>query len=145
MFNSKKILVDQYIPYYPSKKTCLHDTLLIGEYERILKDLPNYFSNVQIVNFDIIHHECRGDPLKHEIKYYQQILEENFNNIPRENDRYEFISSAIKSRREDIYIEKHVMKKHFVDEDIKKKLRKKKKFLSSLEKKSEQKKYRDSW
>ena len=137
MFNNNNLTVNRYIPYYPKEKICLHDTLLIGTYNRIKEDLPNYFLNAEIVNFDIIHNKSRGDPLTHDRKFYQQIQEEHFNNIPKdENDRYDFISKAIKSRRDDIYIQKDVMKKHFIDETIKEKFRKNGIFLSSMEKKS---------
>ena len=149
MFNNNNIVVNRYIPYYPKEKTCLHDTLLIGKYERIKQDLPDYFFNVKILNFNIIHHESRGDPLTHDKKYYQQIHEEHFKNIPKEDDRYNFISNAIKSRRDDIYIQKDVIKKHFIDEEIKEKFRRKGIFLSSMEKRAYEKKlnrkYSNCW
>ena len=56
---------------------------------------------MKILNFDIIHHKSRGDVLTNDIKYYQQIKQENFENIPRNNE-YNFISQAIKSERDDI-------------------------------------------
>ena len=31
-------------------------------YEETLKDPNKYFKSVKIVDFDLIHHECRGDP-----------------------------------------------------------------------------------
>ena len=148
MFNSNKILVDNYIPYYPKHKSCLHDTLLIEKYKRIQQDLQDYFVNVELINFDIIHHQCRGDVSKHDVKYYQQIHQRDFENIPKQ-DEYNFISNAIKSKRGDIYIEKDVIKNHFVNEETKKKLESNKIFLSSMHKKTHKKKlekrYSDSW
>ena len=147
MFNNNKILVNTYIPYYPEEKTCLHDTLLIERYKRIKQDLADYFLNVKILNFDIIHHESRGNPLTYDRKYYQQIHEKHFKNIPKKDDRYDFISNAIKSKRDDIYIQKDVIKKHFIDEEIKEKFKRKGIFLSSMEKKAHEKKlkYSYSW
>ena len=139
MYNSNNIIVDNYIPYYPKEKKYLHDTLLIGKYETIMKDLQNYFANVKILNFDIIHHESRGDLLKHNVEYYQQIKQEDFENIP-ENDQYNFISSAIKSKRDDIYIQKKVMKKHFIDQETKQNLKNQNIFVSSMEKRAYKKK-----
>ena len=147
MFNNNKILVDNYIPYYPTHKSCLHDTLLIEKYKRICQDLKDYFVNVELINFDIIHHQCRGDALKHDVKYYQEICHRDFENIPKQ-DEYNFISSAIKSRRKDIYIQKDVMKNHFVNEEVKEKL-KSNIFLSSMQKKTHKNKiekmYSDGW
>ena len=140
MFNNNNIVVNKYIPYYPKEKTCLHDTLLIGKYERIKQDLPDYFCNVKIHNFDIIHNESRGDPLTYNRKYYQQIHTQHFGNIPEENDRCNFKNNAIKSRRSDIYIQKDLMKKHFVGEELKEKFRRKGIFLSSMDKNAHRKK-----
>ena len=36
-------------------------------------DPDSYFKNVQVVNFDIIHHECPGDELKGTYKDYRTI------------------------------------------------------------------------
>ena len=149
MFNSDVITVNSYIPYYPKEKSCLHDTLLIEKYKKIQQNLPKYFTDVQLTNFDIIHHELRGDPLNHSVNYYQRIRRENFENISKQ-DEHNFISNAIRARRDDIYVEKDVMKKHFVDENVKEKLRKKGIFLSSMERRAAYKKrvnekYRDSW
>ena len=127
------IIVNSYIRYYPKEKKYLHHTLLIGKYESIKKNLHDYFENVKILNFDIINHESRGDLLTNNIEYYQQIKQEDFENIP-ENDEYNFISSAIKSKRNDIYIQKKVMKKHFIDEKSKQNLKNQNIFLSSMEK-----------
>ena len=149
MFSNKNVIVvNSYIPYYPEEKNCLHDTLLIGKYERIKQDLRCYFINVKILNFDIIHHKSRGDVLTNDIKYYQQIKQENFENIPRNNE-YNFISQAIKSERDDIYIKKDVMKKHFIDEKTKENLKNRNIFVSAMEKKAYKKalnrKYSTCW
>ena len=148
MFNNNIIIVNSYIPYYPKEKNCLHHTLLIEKYKRIQKDLQGYFLNVKLTNFDIIHHESRGDVLEHSLKYYQQTHAENFKNIPNQ-DEYNFISSAIKSRRDDIYIQRNVMKKHFLNPEIKEKFKANNIFLSRMEKNAHEKKikkkYSECW
>ena len=42
-----------------------------------MKDPVTYFKNVQIIHFDMIHHQCRGDPLKMPLSYYQTLLKKN--------------------------------------------------------------------
>ena len=108
----RTIYVNSYIPSYPINKDILHDTLLRDKYEKINKNKKEYFCEVKIVNFDIIHNECRGDPLQNSVKYYETIYKENLQRA-KEEDREEFISEAIKSRREDLYIEKDVINQHF--------------------------------
>ena len=83
----------------------------------------------------MIHHDCRGDPLKHTKKYYETISCEKLNNeIISKEDRASFISSAIKSERKDVFIEKKILKEHFNREEIEKNLQKKHVFLPSMKK-----------
>lgn len=41
------------------------------DYQDMSKEPTEYFKNKKVVNFDIIHHECRGDPLNGSYKDYQ--------------------------------------------------------------------------
>ena len=55
---------NQYIPRYipPEERDfCSYFDQL--KYEEMMRNPDKYFSNVKVVNFDIIHHQCRGDPL----------------------------------------------------------------------------------
>ena len=73
-------------------------------YERIMSDLKYHFENCCIINFDLIHHECRGSVLKHSRRYYETIFREKVNKeILNSDDRQLFISCAIKSEREDVF------------------------------------------
>ena len=108
----KTIHVNNYIPYYPLQKNILHDTLLRDKYENINENKKKYFRNAKIVNFDIINNECRGDSLQNSVQYYQTINKHDLQ-CARQEDKEEFISEAIKSRREDLYIKKDVINDHF--------------------------------
>ena len=73
--------VSNYVPYNPtnemsSKKfgRCLHTTLQKMTYDRIMSDLKYHFENCYVINFDLIHHKCRGDVLKHSRRYYETIF-----------------------------------------------------------------------
>ena len=109
---NETIYVNNYVPYYPIKKDILHDTLLKEKYEKINKNKKEYFKNVELVNFDIINNRCKQTPLENSVKFYQTIDKEKLQ-CAREEDREDFISEAIKSRRDDIHIEKDVINKHF--------------------------------
>ena len=108
----KEICVNNYLPYYPVHKYTLHDSLLRNKYEKINGNKREYFENAKIVNFDIIHNECRGDPLKNSLKHYQTINQDDLKNV-KENDEEEFIGVAIKSKRNDINIDRNVITEHF--------------------------------
>ena len=109
---NKTICVNSYIPYYPIKKDTLHDTLLRNKYEDINNNKKEYFQLAKIVNFDLIHNECRGTLLENSVKYYHTIDQYNLE-CAREEDREEFIGEAIKSKRDDLYIEKEIIIQHF--------------------------------
>ena len=108
----EKILVNNYIPYYPPSEDNLHEILLRHEYERINKDKKNYFRKAKIINFDIIYHTTRGDPLKKSIKEYETITRKDLN-LAKEEDQEDFISESIRTNRNDLYIEKDIINQHF--------------------------------
>ena len=47
-------------------------------------DPDSYFKNAQVVSFDIIHHECRGDELKGTYKDYRTIKNKHLAKYPKE-------------------------------------------------------------
>ena len=47
------------------------------------KNPDKYFENKKVVNFDIMHHECRGDPLQWSYKGYQTGKSEDLKKYPR--------------------------------------------------------------
>ena len=94
-------------------------------FEEINADPEFYFENSYITNFDLIHHECRGDRLSFSRKYYETISYKKFNQEITDNaNQQKFISSAIKSERKDVFIEKKLTEEHFngekIDDDLKK-------------------------
>ena len=129
---NETIYVNNYLPLYPVYKDTLHDSLLRNKYEKINKNKEEYFENAKVINFDIIHNECRNDPLKNSIKYYQTIKQENLEYI-RKNDVEEFVGAAIKSNREDVNVARDVIIEHFKNTtDLIKFKQKNKVLLSSM-------------
>ena len=108
----EKIHVNNYIPHYSLNNYYLDDTLLRNEYKQINENKEDYFIKAKVINFDIIHHRCRGDPLQHSIEYYETIHKKNLLRAKKE-DRDEFIGEAIRSKREDLHIKKNVLNEHF--------------------------------
>ena len=43
------------------------------KYKEMIEDANDYFKNKKVINFDIILHECRGDPLQNTYKNYKTI------------------------------------------------------------------------
>ena len=136
--NSSTYPSQNYVLTKPKPRTAydtLDDTLNRMTFNKITDNTDYHFENSYITNFDLIHHNCRGDPLKQTKKYYETISYEKLNNeIISKEDRAFFISSAIKSERKDVFIEKKIFKEHFNREEMEKNLQKKHVFLSSMKK-----------
>ena len=149
--DSKKYFMGNYVPFNPIKSsdTCyyardLNTTLLKMKYEKIVNDPEYHFENCNIINFDLIHNECRGDKLDHSRKHYETIFKKKLNNeITNDNDKNNFISCAIKCEREDVFFEKGFFKEYFNRTEIEKKLEKQGIFLSAMKKKFYRKKTTD--
>ena len=150
--NQNKYPVTNYVPYNPNNyltngiwEHSLGDTLDREKYQKIIND-PNYhFRNSYVTNFDIIHHECRGDKLENSKKYYETIYKEAVNKQIEENKRTYFISKAIDSERKDVFLRKNLLTEHFNRLELEQKLEQQGIFLSSMRRRAfnKRKKYTD--
>ena len=80
--------------------------------EEYLKDTDSHFKTAQVVNFDIIHHECREDPLQGNYKKYQTVNKKDMDKYSS-NSKKKIVNSAIRSDRKDAFIDKKVTLDHF--------------------------------
>ena len=82
-------------------------------FNEIMKNPDSHFENAYITNFDLIHHQCRGDKLTHDKKYYETLFNERLNSqIINVNDKGNFVSAAINCERKDVYIETEINENH---------------------------------
>ena len=78
-----------------------------------LRDPDGHFKNTKIVNFDIIHRQARGEKVPEELLKKHQTVEENkTKKYPKEQQK-NFLTSAFRTDRPDIYFEKNVVINHF--------------------------------
>ena len=57
-------------------------------FNEIMQNPDSHFENAYITNFDLIHHECRGDKLTHDRKYYETLFNKRLNSeINNDNDK----------------------------------------------------------
>ena len=105
-----------YVPKYTPPKdrdflTYLDDL----KFEHFKGNPDQSIRNTKIVNFDIIHHECRGDKREKLYGYYQTIFQDNFKNYIRK-DKNTVMSSALRNQKklkQSIYFKKELVLKHF--------------------------------
>ena len=112
---TENILVNNYLPVKPTffdknDRGNLDTTLTTAAYDKILSDVDDYFSNVKITNFDLIHNQCRGDKLEFNKKHYETIYKNDSNkSFLCDSHEKNFISSAIRSDRSDVFLEKNLL------------------------------------
>ena len=146
---TETILTNNYLPVKPTFLTeddrgNLDMTLKISNYNKILNNVDGYFLNVKIINFDLIHNQCRGDKLEMSKKHYETIYKKDSNeSFLCDSHEETFISSAIKSDRSDVFIEKTLLFENIKRTSLKEKFAKKNIFLSSMDK--QKKKYTDDF
>ena len=90
---------------------------------------------MKIINFDLINHECRGDKLEHDRRYYEtlqkkEIDEELVNSV----HKYHFASAAKRSELSEVHLEKDLQLDHLRVIDLKEQLKQKGIHLSNMQK-----------
>ena len=139
--NSKRYPTQNYVPHnsknnFYGRERDLDSTLQKMTFDKIVADPDYHFQNCYVTNFDLIHNECRGDPLSNSREHYETIYKKKLNDeIKSEDLRYRFLSAAIRSERKDVSFEKSIFSEHFNRDNLEKKLEKKCVFLSSMKKK----------
>ena len=77
------------------------------------KDPTKYFDQKKMINFDIIHHECRGDPLQGSYKNYQTVHNDDIKKYP-ENEKKDVLGGLIRNlNRKDLFVEEKVVNELF--------------------------------
>ena len=132
----KKILRNSYIPTKPRffnehDKGDLDTRLKQMTYNEILQNPEEHFGKYEIINFDLIHNECRGDELNHSREFYETLHKKKLDIEIENKYKNSFVSLAILCEGKDVYIEKSIRKEHFVRE----KLNKEGIYLSAMRKK----------
>ena len=77
------------------------------KYKKFCENRDEHFLNTEVVNFDVMHHRCRGDPMKNDVKHYKTIKKDDFKKYPSQESK-RALSSASRLRRKDLLIEREL-------------------------------------
>ena len=83
-----------------------------AKHHEMTENPDRHFKNKEVVNFDLIHHKCRGDPLKNTYKEYKTVKESNFENYLKKDEK-KVLSSIFCNKRNNLWVQKEHMIKHF--------------------------------
>lgn len=77
-------------------------------------DPTKYFPRRAVVNFDIIHHECRGDPLMRSYKEHQTATNEDFEKFPEHDKKKKRLGRVFRNNKEnDLWVKRDSMLEYF--------------------------------
>ena len=85
------------------------------KYEETLRDPDNYFKNVRIISFDIIHHLSRGDPLEKQYSEYFSVKNKDFTNYPK-TEKKKVTGGLLRRQKETkqpVFIERKAISENF--------------------------------
>ena len=94
--------MNSYIPTKP-KKYNEHDSFDLDTrlqqmtFNKIIQNPDEHFEKTFITNFDLIHHQCRGDKLSHSREYYETLFFKKKSSEIDIKQRDSFVSAAINS------------------------------------------------
>ena len=120
MAQKNQILGTKYVPGYCANyfDNPWYEKDLMGyfnflDYTDMSRDPAKYFEKKKVINFDIIHHKCRGDPLKETYEGYQTVKTKDLKNYPNP-EKKEVVGGVIRNiKRRDLFVEKEVVNNHF--------------------------------
>ena len=124
MEKKTKLFGQNYVPAYAEKYFDLpwYERDLMRcysylDYKDMSDDPDNYFQHKNVINFDLIHHECRGDPFLKSGKEYKTTSSDNFEKYP-ESEKNKTLSSVFRNKRDDLWVKHDLMiepfKKYFI-------------------------------
>ena len=116
-----KIFADKYIPkYVPEDLPWYERNGLLTyvdqwKYKEFISDPDTDVKNTKVVNFDMIHAQCRGTPRTHSDNFYQTLREKDVKKMPQK-DKKKVIAACIRSDRKDIFVETKLAFSNFLGE-----------------------------
>ena len=109
---------NQYVPrYVPAEERDLCNYFDQLKYEETVKNPNRYFCNVKVVNFDIIHHQYRDDPLEKSLNEHFAIKNKDFSKYPK-SDKKSVTGSTLKNQdnvKQPIHIQKDIILNYFLN------------------------------
>ena len=82
-----------------------------------MRDPNNYFKNVKVINLDLIHHQCRGDPLEKTENEHYAIHKTDFKKSQKISKK-EVVGAALRTQNETkqpLFVKKEVVMEHFLN------------------------------
>ena len=100
---------NKYVPVYtPPEERCFLSYLDDLKYEKTVKNIDKHFQDVKVINFDMIHHMCRGDPVDRSVCEHLTIQNSDFKKYPK-NDKKKEVHGALRNQdktKQEIFIRK---------------------------------------
>ena len=80
------------------------------KYKHMSDNPDSYFEKKKVINFEIIHHQCKGDPLTKTEKEHKTVCD--FKNYPKD-EKNKVLSSIFRNKRDDLWVKRDLMIEYF--------------------------------
>ena len=81
-------------------------------YKNFIENRTDYINNTNLINFNIIHHRCRGDKLEKTIKDYNTVDNSHLKYQPSE-DKFQSVAACFRSTNKNINVDETVAVNYF--------------------------------
>ena len=96
--------VPEHLPWFERDRLLTHIDQI--KYKEFIFDPDTAIKNTKIINFEMIHAQCRGTPRTDSDQFHQTVREKNVSKMPQK-DRKKTVAACLRSERKDIFIEKN--------------------------------------
>ena len=80
--------------------------------DKEMTDNPDeYFKKKKVVNFDIIHHECRGEFLHKSYKEHKTVVSDDLKEYPQ-YDKEKSVLALFRNKVDDLFVQREIMIGH---------------------------------
>ena len=108
----------RYVPVYtPPEERDFFSYLDELKYEETIKNTDKYFKEEKVINFYLIHHMCRGDPVEKDARKHISIQNTDFNKYPKP-DKKKVVDGALRNPnkiQQQIFIKRETVLDYFLN------------------------------
>ena len=87
-----------------------------NKYAEFSKNPDEYLKNKNVINFDMIIAQCRGDNRQYSDKHYQTVVINHVKKI-LQREKKRALGASFHSERKDVNVEKNLALSHFLDKE----------------------------
>ena len=86
------------------------------KWKEFISDADAAIKNTKVINFEMIHAQCRGVPHTHSDEFYQNVREKNVTKMPQKERKKKTVATCLRSEQKYIFVKRKLAFSHFLGE-----------------------------